>query len=77
MTVHINHEDRRAHSPSYREGLDDGWNDCLIVAQCPPGVPLGMQEAPHHGRLYAAGYDYAWRNACPHRCTAACKQREQ
>ena len=75
MTVHRSHEDRLAHSPSYREGIRDGAEDCRIVAACPPGMPLGPQPAPSHGALYRAGYDREWSQAVPHLGCKNCQKK--
>lgn len=64
----------QAKSPYYAAGAEDGHRDCLIVANCPPGSPLGQDDNRAWSAMYRTGYEDEWSKAVPHKCTAECKR---
>lgn len=68
----------KANSPTYAQGLLDGETDCEIVAQCPPGVPIGPQPpSPEYPVMYLTGYNESFSQAAPHEPCPRCRKQEE
>lgn len=64
-----------ANSPTYHEGLADGFADEARIKSCPPLPPDGPNPPfPEHPIMYLRGYWTAYTDA-PHVCTDRCRRR--
>ena len=59
-------------SPYYTHGLEDGQRDTERIAQCPPLMPLGMDEERSWSSMYRRGYSTGYVHGKRHKCTEKC-----
>ena len=46
-----------AHSPTYRQGVEDGERDAGLVGSCPSWPPIGPDPDLTGGAMYDRGYE--------------------
>lgn len=63
----------------FGEGMADGQVDADLIANCPPGEPMGPQRPEGYpNNMYHRGYHRVFDNAQPHVCGPQCRwQREE
>lgn len=64
----------QAKSLYYAYGVEDATRDCQIVANCPPGDPIGPDPERTWSCMYRRGYEDKIADATPHICTDRCRK---
>lgn len=65
---------RRAGSPYFLAGREDGARDALELSQCPPGHVTGWDPEKSWSVMYVRGYEEGFTpSPCP--CDGSCRPR--